>query len=380
MIAITLPCLLLGGTEFQTLHLVKALKSLDQDVTVVVYFEVAEEMVCLYEKEGAIVNSLHWKRSISPIRLIIQLIKVFKEIKPSVIHVQYMAPGALPIFAAKLAGVPRIIATVHQPYTKSHGWKANWILRLAAKFCNPFLSVSQNAARSWFGQAALIDTQLSIAQQPSQLTLYNSIDVDRLQTIAKKCQFQNNLSKLGIHPETYLIGAVSRMRIEKGIDVLITAFAQSLQTSDRDLRLLLVGDGPDRQELESLAAELNCEDKIVFYGSAEWEEAMQLMARMDVVVVPSRFEGFGLSAAEAMAMRKPLICSDAFGLAELVSHEQEGLLFRNGDAHDLFRQLQQFIHHPEKAKRLGEQAFAKTKQNFDYPLFVERIKTLYKSE
>ena len=204
--------------------------------------------------------------------------------------------------------------------------------------------------------------------------------MDRLQTIAKKCQFQNNLSKLGIHPETYLIGAVSRMRIEKGIDVLITAFAQLLQTSDRDLRLLLVGDGPDRQELESLAAELNCEDKIVFYGSAEWEEAMQLMARMDVVVVPSRFEGFGLSAAEAMAMRKPLICSDAFGLAELVSHEQEGLLFRNGDAHDLFRQLQQFIHHPEKAKRLGEQAFAKTKQNFDYPLFVERIKTLYKSE
>jgi glycosyltransferase involved in cell wall biosynthesis len=313
----------------------------------------------------------------SPLAFIFQLKNVFQAIKPSIVHVQYMAPGALPIFAAKLAGVPRIIATVHQPYTKSHGWKAKWILRFAAQFCNPFLSVSQNAARSWFGQASLIDTQKPITQQPRQLTLYNSIDVDQLQRIATQYQFRKDLSSQGIHPETYLIGAVSRLRIEKGLDLLITAFAQLLQTSDRDLRLLLIGDGPDRKELETMAAELNCQDKIVFYGAAAWEEAMQLMARMDLVVVPSRFEGFGLSAAEAMAMRKPLICSNAFGLTELVNHEQEGLLFRNGDAQDLLRLLQELIQHPEKAKRLGEQAFAKTKQYFDYPLFVNCIKTLY---
>lgn len=380
MIIITLPCLLLGGTEFQTLHLVKALKSLNQEVRVAVYFEVAEEMLSLYENEGAIVNCLNWQRAISPLRFIIQLNSYFKVFKPCIVHVQYMAPGALPIFAAKLAGVPRIISTVHQPYTKIHGWKAKWILRLAAQFCNPFLSVSQNAARSWFGQATSIDTQKPITQQPSQLTLYNSIDVDQIQRIATQYQFRKDLISLGIHSETYLIGAVSRMRIEKGLDLLITAFAQLLQTSDRDLRLLIVGDGQDRKELEAMAAELNCQGKIVFYGAAAWEEAMQFMARMDVVVVPSRFEGFGLSAAEAMAMRKPLICSDAFGLAELVSHEQEGLLFRNGDADDLFVQLEEIVQHPETAKRLGEQAFAKTKRNFDYPLFVERIKTLYKSE
>ncbi len=364
MITLTIPCLLLGGTEFQTLHLVKALKSLKQEVLVLVYFEVAEEMISLYEKEGAIVKCLQWERSMSPLAFIFQLKNVFQAIKPSVVHVQYMAPGAMPVFAAKFAGVPRVIATVHQPYTKIHGWKAKWILRLAAQFCNPFLSVSQNAARSWFGQATLIDTQKPITQQPSQLTLYNSIDVDQIQRIATQYQFRKDLSSLGIHPHTYLFGAVSRLRIEKGLDLLITAFAQLLQTSDRDGRLLIVGDGQDRKELEAMAAELNCQGKIVFYGAAAWEEAMQFMARMDVVVVPSRFEGFGLSAAEAMAMRKPLICSDAFGLAELVSHEQEGLLFRNGDAHDLYVQIEAIVQHPETAKRLGEQAFAKTKQNF----------------
>lgn len=377
MITITIPCLLLGGTEFQTLHLVRSLKSLNQEVMVLVYFEVAEEMMHLYEKEGAVVNCLHWSRSISPIVFIKQLNKVFKAIKPSVVHVQYLAPGALPIFAAKLAGVPRIIATVHQPYTQSHGWKAKWILRLAARFCKPFLSVSQNAAQSWFGQATLIDINKPITKQLSQLTLYNSIEVDRLQIIAKQFQFRNDLSSIGIHPESYLIGAVSRMRIEKGIDILIIAFAQLIAKEASNLRLLLVGDGPDRKELEALATQLNCQENIIFYGTADWEQAMQLMARMDMVVVPSRFEGFGLSAAEAMAMGKPLICSDAFALSELVSHEQEGLLFKNGDAQHLATQLQDLIHHPEKAKRLGEQAFAKTKQHFDYSLFLNRIKTLY---
>ena len=377
MIIITIPCLLKGGTEFQTLQLVRALVQLQQQVTVVCYYEYEQEMVTLFEQDGTKVELLHYSRQIGPIKFILAFSSYLKKAKPAVVHVQYMAPGALPIFAAKLAGIPRIIATVHQPYTKSHGWKAKWILRLAAQLCKPFLSVSQNAARSWFGQASLIDTQKPITQQPRQLTLYNSIDVDQLQRISTQYQFRKDLSSLGIHPETYLIGAVSRLRIEKGLDLLITAFAQLLQTADRDLRLLLIGDGPDRKELETMAAELNCHDKIFFYGAEAWEEAMYLMARMDLVVVPSRFEGFGLSAAEAMAMRKPLICSDAFGLAELITHEQEGLLFRNGDAQDLYRQLQALIQHPEKAKRFGEQAFAKTKKYFDYPLFVNCIKTLY---
>jgi glycosyltransferase involved in cell wall biosynthesis len=242
------------------------------------------------------------------------------------------------------------------------------------------LSVSQNAAQSWFGQAILINIQKPISQQPDQLTIYNSIDVDRLQMIATKYQLRQDLNSIGIYPETYLIGAVSRMRFEKGIDLLIAAFAELLRTVDCDLKLLVVGEGPDRQELEELSIKLNCQDNIVFYGATLWGEAMQLMARMDIVVVPSRFEGFGLAAAEAMAMGKPLVCSNAFGLSELVSHEKEGLLFKNGEAQDLAEQLQKLIRQPEKAKRFGESAFLKTKQNFDYPLFVNRIKTLYQIE
>jgi L-malate glycosyltransferase len=376
-IIIGIPCLLKGGTEFQTLQLVRALVQLQNHVMVVCYFEYEQEMVALFEKEGAKIELLNYSRQMGTFKFISAFASYLKKAKPTVVHVQYMAPGALPIISAVLARVPRIIATVHQPFTSSHGWKSKLILKISARWCRPFLSVSQNAARSWFGKATLIDSQKSINQQPKQLTLYNSIDVERIEKIANQFQYRNDLNFHNINSETFVIGAVSRMRIEKGIDLLITAFAELLPKAERDLRLLLVGDGPERKELEALAIKLNCQENIVFYGSAEWEEAMQLMARMDLVVVPSRFEGFGLSAAEAMAMSKPLICSNAFGLKELVCHNRNGLLFQNGDAKQLFIQLNELINSPKKAKRFGEQAFLKTKQYFDYPLFVSSIRILY---
>jgi L-malate glycosyltransferase len=365
-----------GGTEFQTLQLVKALKSCNQNVMILVYFEVVDEMLQLFEKEGVIVNCLKWNRLLPSLQFIKKLRLVFKELKPKIVHVQYMAPGALPIMAAKLAGVPRIIATVHQPYTKSHGWKAKIILKLVAHWCKPFLSVSQNAAISWFGHTQLIDTTKPIFKQASQLTLYNSIEVDRIQNIATNNK-KKELQDLGIDLETIVIGTVSRMRIEKGIDLLITAFAQLISKRESNFKLLLVGEGPDLESLQQLAIKLNCKNNIIFHGTASWENALQMMAKMDIVVVPSRFEGFGLTAAEAMAMEKPIICSNAFGLCELVTHNQEGLLFQNGDTKDLQKQLEILVNNPTKAKELGKKAFLKAKQNFDYPIFLNRIKTLY---
>ena len=59
-------------------------------------------------------------------------------------------------------------------------------------------------------------------------------------------------------------------------------------------------------------------DKVIFYGATDWVNAMQLISIMDIVVVPSRFEGFGLTAAEAMSAGKPVVASDSFGLKEVV--------------------------------------------------------------
>jgi glycosyltransferase involved in cell wall biosynthesis len=284
-----------------------------------------------------------------------------------------MAPGALPIIASVLARVPRIIATVHQPFTASHGWKSKWILRLAAYFCSPFLSVSQNAARSWFGKTDLIDNSISINKQAKQLTLYNTIDVQKIKELAA---ISEDEIPVGLNLVSPIIGTVSRLRYEKGIDVLIQAFSK-VHKIYPNAQLLLVGDGPQRLEYENLVKQLKLEQQVVFFGAADWEMAMQLMSLMDVVAVPSRFEGFGLTAAEAMAMGKPVIASDTFGLKELIDHEKTGLVFENENFEELAEQILRFLKDATLSELCSRNAFQKALNQFDYPTFVQNISCLY---
>ncbi len=373
MILISIPCLLKGGTEFQTLQLVRALVQLKQQVTLVCYHEFEQEMVSLFEKEGAKIELLQFSRKTGAISFVFAFAKYLRKSKPSVVHIQYMAPGALPIFAAVLARIPRIIATVHQPYTKSHGWKAKNILRLAALFCDPFLSVSQNAARSWFGKTSLIDLSQPITKQAKQLTLYNTIDVKKIQDLIKSPEV---IIPQNIDLKQPIIGAVARFSHEKGIDILIQALS-SVQKTHPNTQLLLVGDGPKRQECETLVKQLKLEQCVFFYGAADWETAMYIMSSMDVVVVPSRFEGFGLTAAEAMAMGKPVIASDTFGLKELINHGESGLLFENENQTDLANKLLQLLSDINLSEKLSKVGYEKALKNFDYPVFERNIRCLY---
>ncbi len=373
MLIVAVPCLLKGGTEFQTLHLVRTLISLNQNVIVLVYFETDKEMINAFEAAGAKVHCFNWSRSIGTFSFIRQLAKHLRSLKPKVVHVQYMAPGALPILAAKLAGVKRIIATVHQPYTMQHGWKAKIILRLVARLCKPFLAVSQNAERSWFGSAQLLDISEPIASQPRHLTLYNCIDVNRINSITK---LPESYLPDGLNAHELVIGTVGRMRHEKGIDLLITAFDKINKVNNK-IQLLLVGDGPDLSTYKNQVENRNIREKIFFYGSADWEKAMQLMQLMDIVVVSSRFEGFGLTAAEAMAMGKPLIVADNFGLTELVDHHENGLVFETGNASHLGECLLELMDSKAKQNEFGKKAKLKAQEKFDIPVFREGIKSLY---
>jgi glycosyltransferase involved in cell wall biosynthesis len=375
MIVLTIPCLLRGGTEFQTLHLVKALLKQNQSVLILVYFEVDEAMLEIYRKTGAEVKCLKWQRSIKPWQFIVQLKKILKDVNPKLVHVQYMAPGALPILAAKLAEVKRIIATVHQPYTESHGWKAKLLLRIAARFCRPFLAVSQNAEQSWFGSSKLIQKDVPIMQQPKHLTFYNMVDVEAIMQIAAEVDIELERDRYGLKDKV-IIGTVSRLRHEKGIDILLTAFAEFVQKNDQ-LHLLIVGDGPDRGSYEAFVRKNNIATHVTFFGAAQWEKAIALMQLMDLVVIPSRFEGFGLSAAEAMALGKPIVAANNFGLKELITDQKEGLLFTNEDAKALTKALSAILNDPAKAKSQGDAAKAKVKELFDRPVFEQNVKTLY---
>lgn len=375
-VLIAIPSLLWGGTEIQTLNLVNSLIFLNHEVTVMCYFEYDDKMVQKFTIRGAKIQLLKYQRKINLLSLIIKLHGEICKNSPDVIHVQYIAPGALPIIAARLAGVRKVFATVHQPYTKSLGWKAKFLLRSASIFTSRFISVSQNAEISWFGNSCLFNEAVPLSDQPSHFTIYNTVDSVKVEEILSSSDKIKLRNEHHIATDRLIIGTVSRLRYEKGVDILIDAYAELL-TQYQNIHLLIVGDGPEMNNLVKQAGEKGIHKQVTFFGMAEWITAIQLIGLMDIVVVPSRFEGFGLTAAEAMAAGKPLIASDSFGLKEVVKNEETGLLFKSEDSKMLKDKLLKLCKDRDLMSTYGLNGRSRCESLFGMRLFRKKLSNLY---
>ena len=375
-VLIAIPCLLQGGTERQSLDLSVVLRSIGLDVTLICYFEHEPTIVKEFTTAGVDVRLLDIHRNSGALTLMKRLRKEILQIKPEIVHVQYMAPGALPIIAARLAGVKMVFTTVHQPYTKSHGRLAKLFLRTASLLTTKFIAVSQNAENSWFGTSGLFDETKPTKLQPGHFTIHNAIDNDRLNTIVSEVGITALKNELSVPIGIPVIGAVSRLRSEKGIDILLEAFALIIKSGVKAY-LLMVGTGPDEKKLKDTVQKNGLNSAVTFYGEAEWERAMQLMFLMDIVVVPSRFEGFGLTAAEAMTMGKPVIATNTSGLKEVVIDGETGILFPVDDILALKESIQMLIKDPHLRERLGNAGRERVQANFSLDLYSRKIKALY---
>ncbi|MEI6139826.1 MAG: glycosyltransferase family 4 protein [Mariniphaga sp.] len=385
-VLLIIPHLVCGGTEVQTLNLAKTLIATNYNVTIICIYSFLPIVVKEFIDNGATVICLSPEycnpeikvRYFRPIQLLFFLRQKINPIinknRFDIVHVQYTAPGAIPIIYAYLAGFKKILATVHQPYTLTHGWHAKLYLRLSAFISTYFIAVSINTEISWFGKGRLYDEYIPLKMIPHHFTIYNSVDVHQIQSIQQKLIIQKEKDILGIKPGQIVIGVVSRLRLEKGIDLLIDAF-NSIIKKCPNIHLLIVGSGPDESILKSKVKELNLCNNVTFYGQAFWHTAMQQLAIMDIVVVPSRFEGFGLTAAEAMAMSKPIVATDVFGLSEVVTDKETGLLFPKENVAELANCLLQLCNDPNLRHQFGCNGKIKVEKLFDISIY--RKKTIH---
>jgi len=136
-VVVTIPVLLVGGTEVQTLNLVRTLVDCGYRVTACCYYDHEASMVASMEDAGAKVVLMNLDRAAGLWHLLGKLRQFFCEERPDIVHVQYIAPGLIPILAARLAMVPTVFATAHQP-GRTYGWKAKLLLRSAARLCTSF--------------------------------------------------------------------------------------------------------------------------------------------------------------------------------------------------------------------------------------------------
>lgn len=168
-----------------------------------------------------------------------------------------------------------------------------------------------------------------------------------------------------------LIVAVGRLAPEKGFDVLLRALPL-VQEKISSARLILVGNGPEREDLTALAAE---NPAIIFAGFQT--EVVSFLRSADVVAIPSRQEGQGIVALEAMAARKPIVASRVGGLEEMIVENETGLLVPPDNSAELAAALVSLLHDSERRTKMGAAGRRRVEQNYTASNMALQTAALY---
>ncbi len=156
------------------------------------------------------------------------------------------------------------------------------------------------------------------------------------------------------------------------------AFA-TLRPRHPELKLRLVGDGPERAALEALARELGVSESVTFAGRLPEEETLAEIARADLLVLSSFMEGLPIVLMEAMAVGVPVVASRVAGIPELVEDGETGLLFTPSDWDELATRIDSLLGDEALQARLTEQARAKVASEFDTRKSAKEIAELFNS-
>lgn len=207
--------------------------------------------------------------------------------------------------------------------------------------------------------------------QPDKVkVVYNSINLD---------DYSDLLKEVSAGQDNPIVITVGRLARHKAVDGIIRA-VRELTGEYPNIKLRVVGEGPEKSNLEALATELNISDRVDFWGQRPHSEVLSLLKQSDISVLNSVYEGLPHVVIEAMACRVPVIATNIKGTSEVVIDGKTGLLVTPGDIGELKDKIAQLIKNDDLRNRLATNALALVKQKFTWeenlPLLERELEEL----
>lgn len=343
----------LGGLERLVLDLIKIGVQRGDRVSVICV-EHSGKLAGEAEKLGASVVCLNKPQGRS-LQAVVDAERLLRELQPDVLHTHQI--GALWYLgqAAARIGLACVVHTEHSDHVRhSKTWlgklRARYLWwrggRLAARFC----CVSEDVAAAVRRWGTVPAERVSVVA--------NGIDTDVYGDRSGRVELRN---RLGIPTDGIVIGSVGRLAEVKRQDLLLEGFADLVGEFPK-LRLLLVGDGPERQRLEELAKGRGVAERTVFAGYQVQPE--QFLATMDLFALTSRHEALPLALLEAWASSLPVVASAVGGIPKVVEHGKTGLLFPSGNSAALVESLRKILTEQALARDLAEAGRAEVQAKY----------------
>jgi len=290
-------------------------------------------------------------------KILISLVRWLRRHPAEIVHTHRYKETVLGAVAARLAGVPGLVRTVHGQGEPLRGWRR-------AKF-RLYETLDTLTLRCFADRIVAVSRTMAAGLEESGyrggtvVAVHNGVDLRKLRPSRTRDQVRR---ELGIDPDALLIGTVGRLSPVKGHDRLLRAARLILDVEDA--RFLIVGDGPLRNELAISARRLGIDHACVFVG--ERSDVYDLVAAMDIFVLPSLDEGIPMALLEAMGLGVPVVASAVGGVPEVVTHRATGLLVEAGDERALAQACGELAHDPAWARTLGRRGRRVVEENFTH--------------
>jgi len=320
--------------------------------------EIADELI----SKGIDVKILGIRSYYNPFN-ILRLVNLFKKVNPDILHTHTYFSNTIGRIAAKLTRIPIIITHVQNTYW-NYTKRNLFIERLLSYFTDKIICCSDAVKDFVLGYEKISPQKV--------VTIYNGIALDKFNQSIDVASFRDSL---GIRDNELLIATVASLTPKKGHKYFLDSVADIVKTY-KNIKCLIVGDGPLRKELEEYVKTLSLDYYIIFTGIRN--DIPNLLRAADIFVLPSLIEGLGIAAIEAMASGIPVVATNVGGLSEVVKDGISGILVPPKDSEALSGAIMSLLKDSQAAKQMGDEGHKISREKFSSKMMIRKIEGLYK--
>lgn len=350
-----------GGVERRRLNLIRNLNKALYEVKIVctkTEGPLADEM----RAAGAEVIEVGVLSKIWDISRYRAVLKVIKAYKPDIIHGAVFEGVLLATVAGSIGRVPIIIAEeTSDPQNRSI--KANYLLKAITSVADNVVAIAPNVGDYLINTAKIPSSKVRV--------ITNGVDKPREVSLSEIEELKANLK---IKKGNFVIGSVGRLYNDhkKFTDILE---AVALLQQNHSIKILIVGDGPDKDLIKEKAHKLGLSANLILTGFQP--DTSPYYELMDVFCLASQREGFGLVAAEAMYHKLPVIATRVGGLQDVIVNNRTGFLVNANQPDQIAAAVYNMFHNQDLRKFMGSKGKERAEQEYSATRYVKEVEALY---
>ncbi|MCH8326371.1 MAG: glycosyltransferase family 4 protein [Bacteroidetes bacterium] len=367
-----------GGATENTIFTVDGLIKRGYDVDIITGPNISSEgsMYSICKKLNlSVLTFNNLKRDISPFSDIIVIFQLYLFIKKNnydIVHTHSSKAGIVGRIAAWLARTPIIIHHNHaKPYHRFQSWFIQTLYksieRFTSLFCDKIVSVTYT----------IVDEMVKdkIAPREKFVVIRSGFNIENFKNFDSTNNFKIK-EKFGLTANDIVIGKIARLSVIKGHIYLLQAFEKVFRQIP-NVKLLLIGDGENKNELLKFIDKKRLNDKIIFTGLIPTNEMPSVISLIDIVVHTALLEGLPRVFTQSMLMGKPVISFDLDGAHEVIEDGKNGYLIEPMNIEMLTEKIIDLVSNTTKSKNFGSYAKDNIKDDFSIMAMVENNNKLY---